>query len=284
MVVFTLQAYLIAFIGLMISLGGAVIAYLVSIGGGFPQLKGWAQKEFKELLFSILIIFLGMFLLHYVVNEIALSLVGAPADSSSLDNPVYFTQAKIFLKMLEINMQSLSKKAILWSSVFSGYSEYAVTAPLFFVPVPDGMVYASFEVIPFPAAGLIGGVFGDIAKSLVTTMFMVSIMDSMLNFIQTTAFTIFFPLGIVLRAFPITRKLGSTIIAVAIAFFFAFPLTILFNQYVYTHMVFGMHTYGGEDPATLQFLENEMRTGLNETGIEEHAAASPLNSAAVHRG
>ncbi|MCX8175196.1 MAG: hypothetical protein N3E51_03255 [Candidatus Micrarchaeota archaeon] len=55
----------------------------------------------------------------------------------------------------------------------------------------------------------------------------------LLNFIDLTALNYFLPLGILMRVFPFTRKTGSTIVAVAFAAYFIFPLTILLNWHMW---------------------------------------------------
>ncbi len=270
MVVFSSQAYVLTFIGLMISLGGALFAYLISTAGGFPQLKGWAQKEFKELIFSALIIFFGMFLLHHVVLQICGVLIGYPGPLS-VDNPIYFTQAKTFLKILDMNIQDIATKGVMMSSVLLGYSEYGVTMG---VPIPIGgasAILISGSITPLQGLSLIGGTIADITKTVVMTNFLISVMDSLLYFIQTTSFTIFFPMGIIFRSLPITRKLGSTIIALSICFYFVFPMTILFNQFLYVNMFLGDLSYDNEHPESLTVLQDRLGQKLeNESQIENN--------------
>ncbi|MGB9719117.1 MAG: hypothetical protein ACPL06_00800 [Candidatus Anstonellales archaeon] len=43
------------------------------------------------------------------------------------------------------------------------------------------------------------------------------------------------PLGFFLRAFPLTRKTGSSIVALAITVFFVYPLSVLFTDYLVTN-------------------------------------------------
>lgn len=263
------HAYVLAFIGLMISLGGALFAYLVSTGGGFPQLKGWAQKEFKELLFSALIIFLGFFLLHQVVL-LACAAVIEHSGPLDIKNPIYFTQAKVFLKVMDLNIQEIASRGIRTSSILSGYSRYSVTLG-FPIPIASAAgVIISGSIQPLAGLSLIAGVISDITKTVIMTNFLISVMDSLLYFIQTTSFTIFFPLGIILRALPITRKLGSTIIALSITFYFIFPMTILFNQYIYLNMFLGDLSYDTENPESISYLQEQLEDRLeNETKIEE---------------
>jgi len=56
-----------------------------------------------------------------------------------------------------------------------------------------------------------------------------------LKFCEASMMQIFFPVGIVLRAFPLSKKLGSTFIAIAIGFYIVFPLLIDMNVYLHSN-------------------------------------------------
>ncbi|VVB56474.1 Uncharacterised protein [uncultured archaeon] len=64
----------------------------------------------------------------------------------------------------------------------------------------------------------------------VSTLIMQKIL---LQFIHQNAIAVFLPLGLGFRAIPFLRKTGSTIIALTLALYFVFPLTIWINQQVY---------------------------------------------------
>jgi hypothetical protein len=61
--------------------------------------------------------------------------------------------------------------------------------------------------------------------------------NMLLNFIEEAALTAFLPLGLMMRAFPFTRKTGSTIIAVVAAAYFVYPISILINQQIWMLIV-----------------------------------------------
>ncbi len=56
-----------------------------------------------------------------------------------------------------------------------------------------------------------------------------------LIFCKASMMQIFFPTGIVLRAFPLSKKLGSAFIAIAIGFYVVFPLLIDMNVYLHNN-------------------------------------------------
>jgi len=61
------------------------------------------------------------------------------------------------------------------------------------------------------------------------------------RFFQTVGLQIILPIGIVLRAAPITRKTGSTLIAIALVGASVYPLSIVASKAIYdrTHDIFG---------------------------------------------
>ncbi|VVC01540.1 Uncharacterised protein [uncultured archaeon] len=59
----------------------------------------------------------------------------------------------------------------------------------------------------------------------------------LLLFVEDTAIGVFLPFGLMLRAFPFSRKTGSTVIAVVFAAYFVYPTTILINQQIWESIV-----------------------------------------------
>jgi hypothetical protein len=85
---------------------------------------------------------------------------------------------------------------------------------------------------------------------------------SFLRFIETSMFTVFLPIGILLRAFPPTRGAGAVLIAIAIGFYVVFPMA-------YTLLYLG-------SPKTVQGCNMNIPS---TTSVE--AAACPLSAGTV---
>jgi len=64
-----------------------------------------------------------------------------------------------------------------------------------------------------------------IGDELTWLMVMLYAQVNLLKFIETSMFTVFLPIGIVLRAFPPTRGAGAVLIAIAIGLYVVFPLS-----------------------------------------------------------
>ncbi len=57
--------------------------------------------------------------------------------------------------------------------------------------------------------------------------------NMLLEFVEVNVPLVMLPIGIFLRAFPFSRKAGSTVIAFAFVAYYIYPLTILLNQKIY---------------------------------------------------
>ncbi|MFA5108323.1 MAG: hypothetical protein WC492_02195 [Candidatus Micrarchaeia archaeon] len=61
----------------------------------------------------------------------------------------------------------------------------------------------------------------------------VVVQKTVLQFVHQNALTVFLPLGIAFKAIPFTRKTGATLIALALVFYFIFPITLWINEQIY---------------------------------------------------
>ncbi|VVB58195.1 Uncharacterised protein [Candidatus Anstonella stagnisolia] len=67
----------------------------------------------------------------------------------------------------------------------------------------------------------------------------------LLEFVYASVLKYFLPFGILLRAIPITRKTGSTVIAVCLVFYFVYPASIMINKYIFdTYVTMGTYAPG----------------------------------------
>jgi hypothetical protein len=89
------------------------------------------------------------------------------------------------------------------------------------------------EVLPFAfvtpineAHTLIVDVTGTLVAATMTQ-------KMLLDFIETAVPSFILPLGVLMRAFPFTRKTGSTILCFGIAAYFIYPLSVLLNARIY---------------------------------------------------
>jgi len=87
--------------------------------------------------------------------------------------------------------------------------------------------------VPTELFKLISGVFSNVQRSefladeLTWTTVLLYTQLALLKFIETSMFTVFLPIGIILRSFPPTRGAGAVLIAISIGLYVVFPMTYL---------------------------------------------------------
>ena len=97
-----------------------------------------------------------------------------------------------------------------------------------------------------------------------------------LEFFEQTMLKIFLPLGILLRAFFLTRRVGSTLIALSIACFFVFPVSVMmFEQVVknaeykdYGNYMNLVRMGGSVSPGKAQAYHTQMMDEGRTAGLE----------------
>jgi hypothetical protein len=82
-----------------------------------------------------------------------------------------------------------------------------------------------------PLSGLtsVGQVTGSFIQSLMFLGVITGVEMALLQFINSTALSIFLPIGVVLRSFFATRRIGGMLMALAIGLYMVFPLTLALN-------------------------------------------------------
>jgi hypothetical protein len=91
--------------------------------------------------------------------------------------------------------------------------------------------------MPWVALGPLNQAHTTIVDMIGTTIAALTAQNMLLKFIERAAIPIFLPFGLMLRAFPFTRKTGSTIIAVVVACYFVYPVSILINFQIWELIV-----------------------------------------------
>jgi len=87
--------------------------------------------------------------------------------------------------------------------------------------------------VPTELFKLISGVFSGVQRSefladeLTWTTVLLYTQLALLKFIETSMFTVFLPIGIILRSFPPTRGAGAVLTAISIGLYVVFPMTYL---------------------------------------------------------
>lgn len=221
---FGLYGYGIAVLVISIMLGIAGIA----LGFGFAlenkKLKEFGKNEIMECIFNGVLI--GSLLALFSPNGIVSTIINSASmqANTSLSCPLllqankamciayaYLVSPTPYVFMGNANMSILELSSILLGILYGAYALLGLLN-VFLAPLLSQIKYAS---------------------QLVATIAMsASLQASFILFAASTAIAVILPLGMVLRTFYLTRKLGSFLIAFAIGIYAVLPLSYVFNAYV----------------------------------------------------
>ncbi len=133
----------------------------------------------------------------------------------------------VVLRKLTLGYQSLMLTEMVVGFLSSFSTNLAITIPV------EPMVKFDVGIVPWIGMGQINDV-NTLLVDLVGQLWAAfAAQKLLLVFIDEAAIPFFLPLGVLMRAFPFTRKTGSTIIAVVFAAYFVYPTSILINQRIW---------------------------------------------------
>jgi len=216
------------------------LAYMASQLFQLPMLEAWVKIELGELVKSMVIAAFCIALLASV-NGAAAFLSGEDSNSQT----TVAGSAGSFMRVLYNDGQTLYLKLALIYFNVAKVASFSYSAGLSL----GG--YASVSYSSSPAAGL-SPLLGEIGQAMDTVgnfMLLASAQAAFLRFF-TTASTVMLPVGIFLRSFSFTRKVGGTLLAATIAAAVIYPSSILLSREVY--LTFADEMKGGNNFADVK--------------------------------
>jgi hypothetical protein len=209
-------------IALLIGYFLAALAYMFAHIIGSPDLQAWAKNEFFETNISALLVGSALFF------------VGLTAILSQQVMGVnYIEAADLHVRTLAAELMAvyavLTKGIFAMSLMSSMWGSIALPiVPLVFVTIGITGV-----LMPFRGLDIVSNTLLMFTNILSFAIFSVIGQKLLLDFILQTAFRILLPIAIFLRCFTFTRKLGATLIAIAIGAYIVYPITLVMNANVY---------------------------------------------------
>jgi len=212
------------------------IAYMISKGFHLPALEAWAKLEYRELVVSVIII---------AALGFGLSLVDATTYTLAGADSITF--ANDYLDRTADNMLGIYEQLNLADRYIA-----KMTSFYYFLAVPIYLASASISHFPYTGISVLSSMVAVGLDALAASIFIQLAQKMLLNFFQDNSFRWFLPLGIILRTFGFTRKLGGTLIAIAIGTLVVFPLAIAFSAGVYDSVAQDIHIDLPPEPPDLQ--------------------------------
>lgn len=222
----------LSIIAIMISIAGIVLG--IGIALNEKSLKEFGKSELFQslingiILSSLFVIFNKNGLITNLINNIisksstSLSCVGFESANYAICFAYNFLTGLNGFTINSVHFASLfSQVSGMLMSISSIYVILALISSLKF----NFIIGIGLSAVFTPLLS----VLSSIITTLVFSLLSIEVQAALLKFAGITAIAVLLPIGIVLRTFYITRKLGGSIIALAIGLFCIFPLTYLLN-------------------------------------------------------
>jgi len=229
------------FIGINLMIFG--IEYLVIHIFPSPEGTAFIRNERNEILRTVVIIasFFGVAYILSMISYGILTMSNTPLIGSITSNPSIVNSFNSHWYDAHIRLAFYSVKSIVTTlrGIYLNFFTFefvigflsTISVPV--TPsIPMGITIMSFSVMPFEGLTLIATAHTSI----------VDMITYLISFVYGKLYVLFFswkavpfllmPLGILLRSIYITRKTGSTIIAISLVLYFILPLAVLFSDYL----------------------------------------------------
>lgn len=115
-------------------------------------------------------------------------------------------------------------------------------------------------------------------EALTFSMLSIEVQSIILQFIATTALTVLMPIGIVLRSFYFTRRLGGAILAITIALFTILPMSYLLDAQLMYNYSNGQYNSMSSITSLANSLQGNVNGVVTNNNISKTALLSVENS------
>jgi len=215
---------ILALILIGISFSVVAIAYMLGRMFDSDRLKKWAYGEFMTALATLILI--GMFITFAsIISQIVFSL---SMELTRINYPAYYIELNDALSAKSITqdvVQFLPAQSYVNSVEKCVRQLYIINFCSALVAEPIGTSGGTDRVLPAVPSLAIRNAVRTFGLTTTYLSYATYIQKNMLLFIQQVALTIFLPLGIVLRTFPMTRGAGNLFIALSLGTYFVYPLS-----------------------------------------------------------
>ncbi|MEM0437844.1 MAG: hypothetical protein QXU54_00930, partial [Candidatus Micrarchaeia archaeon] len=213
-IVFSENVVAVFLLGLVISLLAVSIWYMFGKIIHEPEVEATTKIELQQVGITILIaVMLGGAL--EIVCNVRVSAEGAEIVEGGIFAQADETYQNLTKRILDIylDMSNAIMERALLGSVFGGTS----------------IMHITVSMSPYSANSLVANSIAPVAQSMLIAYFAAVFQYSLFKIFQSDIFLLLIPIGLCLRAFPITRKFGGTLLATAIGLSIIFPLVVSFT-------------------------------------------------------
>jgi hypothetical protein len=270
-------------IALSMSIGALVVGALFMAAYGLqnPQMVAMAREEMAALVFSIFIIVFWVgsdAFLNGIVGGILTSTLPPELQGFVTSSTIggittnHLNLALATLTLLEAKLKAQYVDLYLFEALIGFLS--TISFPLG-SPIPAVNVI-SFSLAPFTGLTLLSNAHTVVVEAIGYLVSVVWAKEFILIFARDTIPILLFPLGLVLRAIPLFRRTGSSVIAICFAMYFVMPFAMILSNY----LIFDMFkppdfTY---TPSTASYFGTERRADEVQGSVQQGQSGTEANS------
>ncbi|MFI5412898.1 MAG: hypothetical protein ACHQX1_03330 [Candidatus Micrarchaeales archaeon] len=221
----------IAIVGIMIAVAGILLGLGYAIDD--KRMKEFGRAELYQALINGAII--GVLFLafsQYGLFTTIINGITSGVGQQSCDASLGYNEAICFAYNYLIGSAAISVNGHTYPSLIT--STITLLAPTTLLYIAIGTISTINIDVIIVSVGLAGlkvflGPLHGIVDFLALNIFLIVAQAALLKFIALTAIPVILPIGLILRTFYFTRKLGGAMIAFAIGFFAIFPMTYVLD-------------------------------------------------------
>lgn len=199
----------------------AALGYMAASFFRMPELEAWAKNELAEVSASAFFAANAIFFIG-LIDAAAVELMGKD----------YFTMAANFLNLLSGETTAIMAE-LMRAQFILGFSSMLGVQFGMQIPVVIGFIVPGIAAYPLVGAGVITTALATYGNAATMSLMSALGMAVLLEFINRYALTVMLPAGIVLRCFTLTRRLGATLMAIAVGLYVFYPLSLAWNGMIY---------------------------------------------------
>ncbi|MDO8554275.1 MAG: hypothetical protein Q7S22_05685 [Candidatus Micrarchaeota archaeon] len=243
--------------------------YMMAYFFQHPPLSAIAKEELAATIFSVIIVWFWLASNAYLPNLIVGILtagspnvgdaIAAHATSPEISVSPHIYLASAALDILFEKMRATYSQLYLFEVLIGFLStlSFPLGSPLPLVNL------VTFSFMPYDGLVLLSNAHTVVVEAIGFVITAIMAKQIILGFARDIIPLIILPLGIVFRAFPMTRKTGSSLIAISFVVFYVYPLSVLFSNYLifdvykpadFNYVPKTISPLGNPDPAKIQEL------------------------------
>ncbi|MCC7570851.1 hypothetical protein KO465_05920 [Candidatus Micrarchaeota archaeon] len=205
-----------ALLSVMLVLIIGAIVYVIGKSFGIPKATAWAQSELVNMVGTFLLLMAVIFILEIITTQLLTQILSGSAwcggEEFYGDNPLDFAMCKVQGQITTLDKlwnQAYQFNKPLEQKAKRCYTFFGVTIQCGDWFGPTRRHIESSHLIGEKAMGLLVPLHAQFA---------------LLRYVAQNMLAIFLPLGILLRAFPLTRGVGGLIISIVFGLYFVYPV------------------------------------------------------------